>query len=335
MDATAPVQLGRTDLTVTRLGIGLAPIGGLYRPVGDEQAVATVDRAWDRGLRLFDTAPLYGYGLSEQRAGAALTKRPRDEFVLATKVGRLLEPGGADVQDIWPEAAGTGVAPRLDFSYAAVRKSLEESLARLGLDRVDVLHIHDPDDHFDEALAGTYQALVELRADGVIGAISAGMNQAPMLARFVREAGEPGFDCFMLAGRYTLLDQSGLDDLLPLCADRGIGVMAAGVYNSGLLGNPTAASHYDYAAPPQPLLAKALAIRAVCERYDVPLRAAAIQFPLGHPAVSTVVIGARSPEQLDDNVQMFDRPIPDALWAALKSEGLLPQHVPTPPGEAS
>src|SRR6266498_1894960 len=326
MDSTALVRLGRSDLMVTRLGIGLAPIGGLYRPVGDEQGEATVDRAWERGLRLFDTAPLYGYGLSERRTGRALAKRPRDEFVLATKVGRLLEPGGADTQDIWPEASTTGVAPRFDFSYAAVRKSLDESLARLDMDRVDVLHIHDPDDHFDEALAGTYRALVELRAAGTIGAISAGMNQAPMLARFVREAGEPGFDCFMLAGRYTLLDQSGLDDLLPLCADRGIGVMAAGVYNSGLLGNPTAASHYDYAAPPQPLLARALAIRAVCERYDVPLRAAAIQFPLGHPAVSTMVIGARSPNQLDVIVLMFNRPIPDVLWAALKSEGLLPEQ---------
>jgi aryl-alcohol dehydrogenase-like predicted oxidoreductase len=331
MDATARVPLGRrADLEVTRLGFGLAPIGGLYKPVGDEQAVAAIDRAWEHGLRLFDTAPLYGYGLSERRTGMALANRPRDEFVLATKVGRLLEPGGADTQDIWPEAASTGVAPHFDFSYAAVHRSLEESLGRLGLDRVDVLHIHDPDDHYHEALAGAYRALVELRKAGVIGAISAGMNQAPMLARFVREAGGPGFDCFMLAGRYTLLDQSGLDDLLPLCEERGIGLMAAGVYNSGLLGNPSPRSHYDYAAPPEPLLEKALAIRAVCERHGVPLRAAAIQFPLGHPAVSTVVIGARSPEQLSDNVEMFEHPIPDALWAELKSSGLLPDHVPTP-----
>jgi D-threo-aldose 1-dehydrogenase len=330
MDAAAPVKLGRTDLVVTRLGIGLAPVGGLYKTVGDEQGAATVDRAWERGLRLFDTAPLYGYGLSERRTGVALAKRPRDEYVLATKVGRLLEPGGADTQEIWPEAASTGVAPRFDFSYGAVRTSLESSLERLGLDRVDVLHIHDPDDHFDEALAGTYRALVDLRKAGVIGAISAGMNQAPMLARFVEEAGEPGFDCFMLAGRYTLLDQSGLDELLPLCARRGIGVMAAGVYNSGLLGNPSPRSHYDYATPPEPLLGKALAIKAVCEKHGVPLRAAAIQFATGHPAVTTVVIGARSPQQLDDNVAMFEHPIPGALWAELKSTGLLPEHVPTP-----
>jgi D-threo-aldose 1-dehydrogenase len=171
----------------------------------------------------FDTAPLYGHGLSERRAGASLAKRPRDEYVLATKVGRLLEPGGADTQDHWPEGARTGLAPRFDLSYQAVRASLESSLDRLGLDRVDVLHIHDPDDHFNEALTGAYRALADLRAAGVIGAISAGMNQAPMLARFAREAGDPGFDCFLLAGRYTLLDHSGLDELLPLCAERGIG----------------------------------------------------------------------------------------------------------------
>jgi aryl-alcohol dehydrogenase-like predicted oxidoreductase len=332
MDPTAPVKLGRTDLVVTRLGIGLAPVGGLYAPVGEEQGVATVNRAWERGLRLFDTAPLYGYGLSERRTGKALAGRPRDEFVLATKVGRLLEPGGADTQEIWPEAVTTGVAPRFDFSYDAVRVSLAASLDRLGLDRVDVLHIHDPDDHFDEALAGAYRALADLRRAGVIGAISAGMNQAPMLARFARESGDPGFDCFMLAGRYTLLDQSGLDELLPLCAERGIGVMAAGVYNSGLLSNPSPKSHYDYAAPPEPLLEKALAIEAVCERHGVPLRAAAVQFPLGHPAVTTVVVGARSPAELDDNIEMFEYPIPDVLWAHLRSEGLLPAHVPTPAG---
>jgi aryl-alcohol dehydrogenase-like predicted oxidoreductase len=330
MDADALVTLGRSDLVVTRLGLGLAPIGGLYTPVGDEQGVATVDRAWARGLRLFDTAPLYGYGLSERRAGMALVKYPRDGYVLATKVGRLLEPGGCDTEDIWSEAAAVGMAPRFDFSYEAVCASLSASIERIGVDRIDVLHIHDPDDHFDEALAGTYRALLDLREAGAIGAISAGMNQAAMLARFAREAGDPGFDCFMLAGRYTLLDQSGLDELLPLCTQRGIGVLAAGVYNSGLLADPSPGSHYDYAAPPEPLLARALAMKAVCERHGVPLRAAAIQFPFGHPAVTSVVVGAHSPAQLDDNVHMFEYPIPPALWADLKAEGLLPGHVPTP-----
>lgn len=330
MDPTAPARLGRSDLTVTRLGLGGAPIGGLYQPVGDEQALATVDRAWARGLRLFDTAPLYGYGLSERRMGVSLSTRPRAEFVLATKVGRVLVPGGGDTQEHWPEGARTGVAPRFDFSYEGVRASLESSLERLGLDTVDVLHIHDPDEYFDEALAGTYRALADLRKAGVIGAISAGMNQAAMLARFAREADDPGFDCLMLAGRYTLLDQSGLDELLPLCAERGIGILAAGVYNSGLLAAPSRTSHYDYGAPPQPLLDKAVAIKEVCDRHGVPLRAAAIQFPLGHPAVSTVVVGARSPAEVDDNVDMFAHPVPDGLWAELKSRGLLAEHVPVP-----
>ncbi|MGC9665840.1 aldo/keto reductase [Planosporangium sp. 12N6] len=332
MDAAAPVRLGRTDLTVTRLGLGLAPIGGLYRPVGDEQAVATVDRAWDRGLRLFDTAPLYGYGLSERRAGRALAPRPRDSYVVSTKVGRLLEPGGTDIEDVWPEAAATGVTPRFDFTYEAVRASLESSLERLGLDRVDVLHLHDPDDHFDAALGEAYRALADLRACGVIGAVGAGMNQAAMLTRFAREAARPGFDCFLLAGRYTLLDQSGLDGLLPLCAQRGIAVLAGGVYNSGLLVDPSPTSHFDYAPPPAPVLAKALAIRRVCDRYGVPLPAAAIQFPLGHPAVTSVVIGARSPEEVDENADLFAYPIPPALWADLRAEGLLPAHVPVPTG---
>jgi D-threo-aldose 1-dehydrogenase len=331
MRATEPVTLGRTDLVVTRLGLGLAPIGGLYEPVGDSRAVATVDRAWQQGLRLFDTAPLYGYGLSERRVGAALAERPRDGYVLSTKVGRLLEPDGPDTDDVWAEV-DAGVAPRFDFSYPAVRASLSASLERLGLDRVDVLHIHDPDHHFDAALTGAYRALADLREAGVIGAVGAGMNQAPMLARFAREADDPGFDCFLLAGRYTLLDQSGLDDLLPLCARRGIAVLAGGVYNSGLLADPTPGTTYDYAPAPAPVLAKALAIRAVCDRYGVPLPAAAIQFPLGHPAVTSVVIGARSPEQVDENIALFEYPIPAALWADLRSEGLLPDHVPTPEG---
>ncbi|GII23098.1 aldo/keto reductase [Planosporangium mesophilum] len=329
MRATEPVTLGRTDLVVTRLGLGLAPIGGLYEPVGDTRAVATVDRAWQRGLRLFDTAPLYGYGLSERRAGAALARRPRDGYVLSTKIGRLLEPDGPDTDDVWAEVAD-GVAPRFDFSYPAVRASLSASLERLGLDRVDVLHIHDPDNHFDAALTGAYRALADLREAGVIGAVGAGMNQAPMLARFAREADAPGFDCFLLAGRYTLLDQSGLNELLPLCAKRGIAVLAGGVYNSGLLADPQPGATYNYAPAPAPVLAKALAIREVCDRHGVPLPAAAIQFPLGHPAVTSVVIGARSPEEVDENIALFEYPIPAALWADLTSEGLLPDHVPTP-----
>ncbi|MER6945049.1 aldo/keto reductase [Nonomuraea sp. NPDC000554] len=308
---------------ITRLGLGLAQAGGLYRTTGEQQAVATIDAAWQRGLRLFDTAPLYGYGLSEQRAGRALAARPRDQFVLSTKVGYVLEPDGPDGQDGWPEGDNVGLTPRFDFSYAGTYRSLEDSLSRLGLHKVDLLHIHDPDHHFEQAVSGSYRALTELRAAGVVGAISVGMCQAPMLERFLREVDGPGFDCVMLAGRYTLLDQSGLDSLLPLCLERGIAVLAAGVYNSGLLSNPTPGSHYDYAPPSQAMLTRALALRDVCERHGVPLRAAALQFPLTHPAVTAVIVGARSPEQVDDNIVMFDHPIPDGLWTDLRRRGLL------------
>jgi D-threo-aldose 1-dehydrogenase len=329
VDPTARTRLGRTALSVTRLGLGLAPIGGLYRSVGDATAAATVERAWESGLRLFDTAPLYGHGLSERRAGATLRSRPRDEFVLSTKVGRLLVPGHADPPPMWPEAP-PGVEPRFDFSAAAVRRSLAESRERLGLDRVDIALLHDPDDHYEWALKQAYPALAELRERGVIGAVGAGMNQAPMLARLVRETAEPGLDCVLLAGRYTLLDQSGLDELLPLCADRGVAVIAGGVYNSGLLAAPKAGAPYDYGPAAADLLDRALTLRRVCERHGVPLRAAAIQFPAAHPAITAVIVGAASPAEVDDALAMFRYPVPGRLWSALKAEGLLRPDAVTP-----
>ena len=327
MDPTQPVRLGTTNLTVTRLGLGTAPLGGMYTPVGDAAATATVDRAWDLGLRFYDTAPLYGYGLSERRLGGALAARPRDSYVLATKVGRLLVPAGAadGAQEFWTEESG--VEPVFDYSYDATMRSVDDSLRRLGADRIDVLHIHDPDDHYEQAIDGAYRALAELRAQGVIGAVGAGMNQGAMLARFARDG---DFDCFLLAGRYTLLDQSGLDELLPLCAEKTISVVAGGVYNSGLLADPRPGAPYDYQPAPADLLDRAIAIGQVCARHGVPLKAAAIQFPFGHPAVATVVIGARSPEEIDENVRMLTHPIPDDLWSELKADNLLGEEVPTP-----
>lgn len=329
MDPTSTVRLGRTDLAVTRLGLGTAPLGGLFDAVGDDAAVATVRRAWELGLRLYDTAPLYGYGLAERRLGAGLADRPRAEYVLATKVGRILVPAGSAGesagQDVYVERSG--FEPVFDYSYDATLRSVADSLDRLGVEKIDVAHVHDPDDHHDEALTGAYRALADLRAQGVIGAVSAGMNQSAMLTRFAREA---DFDCFLLAGRYTLLDTSGLADLLPVAAERGISVVAGGVYNSGLLADPRPGAMFDYAPAPAELVERALAIRAVCERHGVPLRAAAIQFPLGHPAVASVVIGARSVAEIDDNVAMFTHPIPEALWSELKAEKLLGEEVPTP-----
>jgi D-threo-aldose 1-dehydrogenase len=299
-------------LTVTRLGVGLAPIGGLYEAVSQEQGLATVNRAYEHGLRLFDTAPLYGYGLSEQRTGLALQALPRDEFVVSTKVGRLLVPGGEGGQDIWP-GAPKGVAPRFDFSYDGVMRSLEESLARLGLDRVDLLHLHDPDEHYGQALDGGFKALAELRGAGVIAAVGAGMNQSQMLARFARAA---DFDCFLLAGRITLLDRSGLDEFLPLCQERGIAVIAAGVFQSGLLADPRPGVTDNYSPVNPARLAEALRLKELCASFGVPLRAAAIQFPLRF-GVTSVLAGVRSPAEVDDAVAMANYLVPQELWAAL------------------
>jgi D-threo-aldose 1-dehydrogenase len=326
-------RLGGTKVEVTRLGLGLAPLAGLYRAVGREQAYATIERAWELGLRYFDTAPLYGSGLSERRAGQVLGGKPRSEFTLSTKVGRRLVPStdgdgeGSDGpnQEIWAEPASE--QPVWDFSHSGTLASHAESLDRLGLDRVDVLHIHDPYDHYPKARAEALPALVELRAQGHIGAVSVGMNEADMLADFARTG---DLDCLLLAGRYTLLDQSGLAELLPLCTERGISVIAGGVYNSGLLADPRPGATYDYVPTPAAMLDRALAVQEVCARYDVPLRAAASQFPLGHPAVASVVIGARSPEEVADAVAMFTIDIPGQLWRDLKRVGLLPEEVPVP-----
>jgi D-threo-aldose 1-dehydrogenase len=326
MNPRERVQLGRTALSVTRFGLGTAPLAGLFEEVDEGQALRVIQRAWEAGIRFFDTAPLYGHGLAELRLGRVLRERPRAEFTLATKVGRLLRA------DVPPEPGQVfrgvpPVNPLFDFSYDGVMRSVEESLERLGLSRIDVLHIHDPDNHFDEALSGAYRALTQLRTDGVIGAVGAGMNQSEMLTRFARE-GE--FDCFLLAGRYTLLEQGALDELLPVCLEQGIAIIAGGVYNSGILADPKPGAHYNYKAAPAHLLERAQRIRAVCERNGVSLKAAAVQFPLGHPAVASVVIGCRSLAQLDESLEMFEVDIPPALWQELKTEGLLRDDVPTP-----
>jgi D-threo-aldose 1-dehydrogenase len=319
MIATERVRLGRTDVQVSRLGLGLAPIGGLYAPVGEDRARATVERAWQLGIRFFDVAPLYGNGLAERRAGPVLAGKPRDQFALSTKVGRLLRAGGRDVQDIWAEPEA--LTPIFDFTGAGVRASYAESLDRLGLDRADILHVHDPDEHLAQVVAEALPELVRMRAEGRIGAVSAGMNNAGPLAELVRTG---ALDSVLMAGRYTLLDQSGAAELLPLCAERGVAVIAGGVFNSGLLADPRPGASFDYAPAGREMLERALAVKAVCERHGVPLRAAAVQFPLTHPAVACVLVGARSPEEVEDAVRMSAVEIPGGLWRDLTAEGLLP-----------
>ena len=292
--------------------------------MSEGEALDTVEAAWERGLRFFDTAPLYGSGLSEQRLGTVLRTKPRDEFVLSTKVGRLLRPDGPREPSMFK---GTPpLHPVFDFSQEATLRSLDASLARLGFDRVDVALIHDPDDHYAEAVAGAYPALERLRGEGVVRAIGVGMNQTELLTRFARDG---DFDCFLLAGRYTLLDTSGLDELLPLCTERGIWIVAGGVFNSGVLAS---GGTYDYAPAPPEVLERAARLREVCARWDVPLEAAAVQFPLGHPAVRCVVVGCRSRSEVDEDVRLFQLEIPEGLWAELKDEGLLAAEAPVPPG---
>jgi len=312
---------------VTQLGLGCAPIGNLYDLVDDRDALAVVHAAYESGLRFFDTAPLYGHGLAEQRLGAALASMPRDELTVATKVGRVLVPddGAHGSETIF--VGVPPVHPVFDYSGDGVTRSLADSLERLQLDRVDIVHVHDPDDHVEEALAGAFPTLRRWRDEGVVDSIGAGMNQGAMLARFVREA---GVDCVLLAGRYTLLDQSGLDELLPLCERERVSVIAAGVFNSGLLADPKPGAPFNYEPAPSAIVERTRQLGAVCARHDVPLTAAAIQFAAAHPAVTTVLTGVRSADELRANIIDFNRPIPVALWDDLRSEGLLPAHAPTP-----
>ncbi len=322
------VRVGRTGVSVDRLGFGSASIAGLYSQVTDDEARRMIEHAWEVGVRHFDTAPLYGYGQAERRLGSFLRHQARDSYVLSTKVGRLLRPATAD--ELSAQAIFDGAPPERpewDFSRDGILQSLDRSLGRLGVERIDIVYIHDPDDHWEAAIGSAYPALHELREQGVIGAIGAGMNQAEMLARFVREA---DMDVLLCAGRYTLLDQSALTELLPLCDERGVSVVMGGIMNSGVLADPRADARYDYREVPADRLAQAQRIRAVCERNEVPLRAAAMQFPLAHPAAASVLAGVRQPAHLDEYLTGMRLEIPDRLWADLRDEGLLDARAPVP-----
>ncbi|MFC6093852.1 aldo/keto reductase [Saccharothrix lopnurensis] len=300
-------------IPLSRLGFGGGPVGNLFTAVSDEDAAGALAAAWDAGIRYFDTAPHYGLGLSERRIGAFLRTRPRAGFAVSTKVGRVLEPfdGGGD--DLAHSFAVPATHRRVwDFGADGVRRSLESSLDRMGLDRVDVVYVHDPDEHWEQAVSRAVPALVGLRDQGVVGAIGVGMNQWGMLARFVRET---DLDVVLLAGRYTLLDRSGLE-LLELCAERGVAVVAAGVFNSGLLAAPGAGTTYDYRAAPPELVERARRIARACERHGVPLPLAALRFPLRHPAVTSVLLGMRTAAEVRANTSAAE--VPEALWAELE-----------------
>jgi D-threo-aldose 1-dehydrogenase len=311
-------------------GLGGAPLGNLGSVVADEDALGAITTAWDVGVRFFDTAPHYGLGLSERRFGSGLSGKPRDEFAISTKVGRLLLPNGeSSKMDDEGFAVPANVRRVLDYSRDGVLRSLESSLQRLQLDRVDIVFVHDPDDYYREALDGAFPALHDLRTQGVIRGFGAGMNQSKMLADFIRHT---DLDVVLLAGRYTLYEQGALDDLLPLCVERGVSVVAGGVFNSGLLANdrPSESATYNYAPASRQVLDRVERIAAVCERHGVSLPAAAVQFVLAHPAIVTACLGARTAAEVRRNATLFTATIPPALWRDLKAEHLLRQDAPVP-----
>ncbi len=365
------VDIGRTGLRVSRLGLGTVPLGNMMGPITDETAHAIVRRALERSVNLLDTAPQYGSGLAERRIGEVLDGTSPPNVVIATKVGRLLTrvSTAARITRVVRQAARTrdyrlvwhnalGVTRRMtgrdhtfplgypfegaerayesyfDFSYDAAMRSVETSLERLRVDRVDLLYIHDPDDHYEQAVAGAFRALERLRSEGTVRAIGVGMNHSAPLARW---ATETDIDCVLLAGRYTLLDQSGLSDLLPIAVERGITVNIGGVFNSGILADPRPGASFNYGPVDEtsPALLRALKLKEVCARHQVPLAAAALQFPAGHPAVGAVLTGVRSEAELDANLDLFSWPIPDALWQDLKDAELLDRDVPVPSGGTS
>jgi len=323
MRATDTVEIGRTGLHVTRLGLGGVALSGAppatdpHMPSPESGAVSLIRRSLDLGLNYLDTAPMYGVGQSERRYGQALQGIPRDRYVLSTKVGRVLRPDAAG-QMTWA----------FDFSREGAQASFESSLERLGIERVDIVFVHDPDEHYQAALAGAFPVLRELRDDGRVRAIGAGMNQWQMELAFAREGSN---DCFLLAGRYTLLDQTALPEFLPYCVEHRISVVAGGPYNSGILAvGPRSGATFNYRAAPPEMMDKAARIADICERHQVPLKAAALQFILAHPAIAPVIPGARSVAEVEENARMVELEIPGELWAELKKAGLIAAEAPTP-----
>lgn len=315
---------GRVSHWLPRLGLGAAQLGNLYREVSDEVATQTVQAAWEQGIRYFDTAPHYGLGLSEKRLGAILKNYPRDEYVVSTKVGRLLvaSPETSTSRDDQGFDVPASTKRVWDFSRDGILKSVESSLERLGLDRIDVLYLHDPEDFFDQAATEGISTLIELRDQGVVKAVGAGMNLAAPLAELIRRA---DVDLVMCAGRFSLLDDEALEELLPLAMTKNVGVVAAGVYNSGLLSSPrpTVGAKFNYAPASEELVNRANVLADICEKYDLTLPDLAVAYVRDNPAISSVVLGARSPGQVHSNVEHFESIIPEEMWDELYSKELI------------
>ncbi len=330
-------KFGRVDLQVSAFGFGTAPIGNIFREIDEATSDGMIQHAWDAGISYYDTAPMYGHGLSELRTGYSLRWKNRDDFVLSSKVGRILKP--ARKQDInyepWTNAGRFTM--HFDYSYDGTMRSFEDSLQRLNLERMDICFIHDIDvftrgdeqpEAFAEAMDGAWKALSSLRDQGVVKAIGVGVNEWEVCQAALEQR---DFDCFLLAGRYTLLEQDSLNTFLPMCEERGAAVVVGGGFNSGILATGAVdGAKYNYAPAPADIMERVRKIEAVCRDHEVPLAAAALQFVVAHPAVPTFMAGTRTVAQLEQNLSWFAHPIPSEFWAELKRQGLLRDDAPTP-----
>jgi D-threo-aldose 1-dehydrogenase len=331
------VKFGRTGLEVTPFGFGTAPIGNIFREINEETSDAMIQESWEQGVRYYDTAPMYGHGLSELRTGHSLRWKNRDEFVLSSKVGRILKPARKADIDYAPWTNAGRFTMHFDYSYDGVMRSFEDSLQRLNLEHMDICFIHDIDvftrgadqpEVFEQAMGGAWKALSKLKEEGALKAIGVGVNEWEVCHAALERH---DFDCFLLAGRYTLLEQDSLDEFLPLCEERGAAVVVGGGFNSGILATGAKeGAKYNYAPAPANIIDRVQKIEAVCAEYSVPLPAAALQFVTAHPAIPTFMAGTRTVEQLQQNLAWFSHDIPADFWADLKKKGLLRDDAPTP-----
>lgn len=337
MKPSVKQKFGRVDIDVTKFGFGTAPIGNFLREINDRTSASMFEHAWNAGVRFFDTSPMYGHGLSELRTGEALRWKNRDDFVLTSKVGRVLHPKKRSEIDFFPWVNAAPFEMEFDYSYDGTMRSFEDSLQRLALERIDMLFIHDIDVFtrgaeqpavFEQAMEGAWKALSSLKDQGLVKAIGVGVNEWEVCQAALERR---DFDCFLLAGRYTLLEQEPLDTFLPMCEERGVAVVIGGGFNSGILATGAKdGAKYNYAPAPAEIMEKVRKIELVCADHKVPLAAAALQFVVAHPAIPSFLAGTRNVSQLEQNLKWFNHPIPTDFWAELKHEGLLRAHAPTP-----